>query len=115
MNSVVSKGKMHLAAVVGVSLSMIKLWQAVRPLRTLIFFSLIVLTHLANLLSHIPPPNLEIRLCMSHHRILHCKSFPFSYRVVADVEYQRKSKKVGLHGRLSRFWWPAARPTPEQQ
>ena len=81
-------------------------------------FSLLVLTlsrtlprierKILFLLSQIPPPNLEIRLCMSHHRALHRKSFPLSYRTVAGVEYQRRSKKVGLHGRLSSFWWPAA-------
>jgi len=60
------------------------------------------------LLSQIPPPNLEIRLCMSHHRALHRKSFPLSYRTVAGVEYQRRSKKVGLPGHLSSFRWPVA-------
>ena len=44
---------------------------------------------------------------MSHHRILHCKSFPFSYRTVAGVEYRRRLK-IDLHGRLSNFCQPAA-------
>jgi hypothetical protein len=35
---------------------------------------------------------------MSHHRVLHLESFPFSYGALASVEYRRRSKKVALHG-----------------
>ena len=95
-----------------------QLWPAVRPHRTLLFLTCSLSSSSRSLprterkilflLSQIPPPNLEIRLCMSHHRALHRKSFPLSYRTVAGVEYQRRSKKVGLHGHLSSFRWPVA-------
>ena len=37
---------------------------------------------------------------MSHHCVLHLKSFPFSYGALASVEYRRRSKVV-LYGCLS--------------